>query len=99
MPTVSSKVSNEDFERIKKIATSYNITVSELIKQAIFSAEITDTKAITKETKSLNLTLSEIGNNVNQLTRYTHYKKQFNPLAKSGLHEIYLDIAGILNDK
>jgi len=95
MKTVSAKVTDEEYLKIKSIAKQYNISTSELIKQAVFNAEVTDNKAV----KSLAQQVQKIGHNFNQIVKYTHYQKEYNPLAKSALHEVWLDIGGLLNVK
>ena len=95
MKTVSAKVTFEDFDKIKKLANQNNITISSLIKQAIFSTEIADPKPL----KNLNLEVARIGNNLNQIAKYVNIKKQYNATAKSGLEEIYYDIEKILDAK
>ena len=95
MKTVSAKVTEEEYNTIQRIANQYNISISALIKQSLFDAEIADPKPL----KNLTFQVKAIGINFNQITKYCNYRKEFNPLAKSALHEIYLEIGDLLDVK
>lgn len=71
MPTVSSYVSDEEYDRYKKIASDHNLSVSSIIKMAFNSAEIRDPKI----EKSVNAQIRKIGINLNQIAHRCNIKK------------------------
>ncbi len=95
MKTVSAKVSDEEYQTIKRTAINNNMTISSLIKQSLFDAEIRDNKS----DKNLALQLNKIGNNLNQITRYCHTKSKIDGTAKSALEEIRDRLNEIIDDK
>lgn len=76
MRTVSAKLSDEDFDKISQLAKEQNLTISSLIKQAVFAAKIVDTKAVKKISQDRNYFLNRIGNNLNQIAKKCNEKNQ-----------------------
>lgn len=85
MRTVSAKLSDADFEKISMLAREQNLTISSLIKQAVFAAKIVDTKAVKKISQERNYFLNRIGNNLNQIAKKCNEKNQ---ITLSTLHAI-----------
>lgn len=71
MKTVSARVSDEEYDRFKNIASDHNLSVSALIKMAFNSAEIRDPKI----EKSVNAQIRKIGINLNQIAHRCNIKK------------------------
>jgi hypothetical protein len=95
MKTVSAKVTEEEYNKIKSLADNNNISISALIKQALFSAEIADPQPL----ENLNIQVRKIGNNLNQIAKYVNTKKRYNKTAESGLEEVFLDMKDLLYGK
>jgi predicted DNA-binding protein len=71
MPSVSAWVSDETYDRVKKLADKKSTTPSKIIKAAIENIQIKDQ---TIELEKLN-SLSRIGNNLNQIAKLANQKK------------------------
>jgi predicted transcriptional regulator len=71
MPSVSAWVSDETYDRVKKLADKKSTTPSKIIKSAIENIQIKDQSL---ELEKLNA-LSRIGNNLNQIARLANQKK------------------------
>lgn len=84
MKTISSKISDEEYQLISDIAKEQNISISLLIKQAIFNAKIQD-KSIEKE-KLYHY--NKIGNNLNQIARKCNLKNAVDKLVLEELISI-----------
>ena len=74
MRTISAKVSDEVYQIVDELATTKNISKSEVIKQAILNSKIEDTSLKKRKLFELN----SIGNNLNQIARYCNAKKSVN---------------------
>jgi len=74
MRTISAKVSDEVYQIVDELATTKNISKSEVIKQAILNSKIEDTSLKKRKLFELN----SIGNNLNQIARYCNTKKSVN---------------------
>jgi predicted transcriptional regulator len=74
MRTISAKVSDEVYQIVDELATTKNISKSEVIKQAILNSKIEDTSLKKRKLFELN----SIGNNLNQVARYCNAKKSVN---------------------
>jgi len=71
MRTISAKVSDEVYQIVDELATTKNITKSEVIKQAILNSKIEDSSLKFKKLFELNA----IGNNLNQIAKICNIKK------------------------
>lgn len=71
MKTISAKISDTEFEKIRELAAKKNLTISKLIKKSIFESKITNDTLLVSLIRELN----RIGNNLNQIARYVNTKK------------------------
>ena len=71
MKTVSARVSDEEYDRFKNIASDHNLSVSALIKMSFNSSEIRDPAL----EKSINAQIKKIGINLNQIAHRCNIKK------------------------
>lgn len=70
MPTVSMWLNDDEFAECKEDAVTQNLSVSAMLKQAYFNAEIVDVKKVKSLEIERNFHLNRIGNNVNQVAKY-----------------------------
>ena len=93
MPSVSAWVSDETYDRIKKLADKKSTTPSKIIKAAIENIQIKDQSL---ELEKLNA-LSRIGNNLNQIARLANQRKGVDIQVLQSLLEIEKQMNEILN--
>ena len=92
MKTIGAKVDDELYETAKRVAEANGLTVSKMLKQAFTSAVIKDTS---HEQKILH-ELHRIGNNLNQIARYTNSKKVLDRQVLASLSRIENDLKELL---
>lgn len=92
MPTVSAYVSDEEYNRYKKIASDHNLSVSSIIKMAFNSAEIKDPKL----EKSINAQIKKIGINLNQIAHRCNVRKSVDQQTADSLIVIETQLNEIL---
>ncbi len=92
MRTISAKVNDELYELANRTAQENGLTVSSMLKQSFTSAVIKDTS----EEKRIFCELKRIGNNLNQVARYTNIKKVLDRQVLASLSRIEKEVRQIL---
>lgn len=99
MPTIGAYVSDEEFDRAKKIAEDNNMTVSQVVRNAFNNLAITD-QSIELERintmKNLSVNMKRIGENLNQITTHLHVNKVVDRQLYFTIEEIKKDIKAYL---
>jgi len=71
--TISLRLSEEEYKRLKTKADELGYSISELIRKKVLSNR--ERLAPKAELKLLAYELNRIGNNLNQITKYVNFKK------------------------
>ena len=87
---IEVRVSQSEKSKILKIASSLNLPVSQLIRQAVINGVPTAPPVKSKIDSEAVLQLIRIGNNVNQIARYLNRGGE--PTQVEGLHEIAAEL-------
>ncbi len=90
----------EDFENLKQISKSQNITMSEFLRNAVNSkmenAPAPKSKKVYKVTNpDLLFFISNIANNINQIAKKLNAKSEFD---RKALLEIYIKVKSFKNE-
>ncbi len=92
MRTISAKVDDKLYELANSIAQENGLTVSAMLKQSFTSAVIKDTA----EEKRIFGELKRIGNNLNQVARYTNIKKVLDRQVLASISRIEKEVRKVL---
>jgi len=83
---------DDEIMQCKKEAAENGLSVSAMLKQAYFNAEIVDVKKVKSLEIEQNFHLNRIGNNVSQVAKYCNFNGGIiNQLVLSSLMEIQDD--------
>lgn len=92
------RVSNSDYEKIKKSAELYGVSIGQYAKQIVQKSRLKQPKFAYPEAKKIQTELNYIGNNLNQMARALNISLKY---ASKISHEdgLYLQNRVIENDR
>jgi hypothetical protein len=103
--TIATKVNDEFYNEIKKMADDNNITISKLLKKALKKITNDDIKNIdetiktkTETNKRIVYELNRLGQNLNQIAKHCNSKKIVDKLVLEELIKIEKELQGLTND-
>jgi predicted transcriptional regulator len=92
MRTISAKVDDELYEKVKKVADENNITISTLLKQAFQNSTIKDVSV----EREILFQIHKIGINLNQIAKRCNAKKTVDRLTLEALSRIENELKELL---